>query len=84
MRRVVVHIDSLVLKGFRPEDRHGIARGLQERLTNLLSAPDMARKLEQLESVPTLRAGNMNIAVDARPEQVGASIANKLGKGFAP
>ena len=29
-RRVVIHIDELVLRGFRPEDRHAIAEGLQD------------------------------------------------------
>ena len=32
MKRVVVHIDRLVLKGFRHEDRHDIAVGLQAEL----------------------------------------------------
>jgi hypothetical protein len=32
MKRVIVHIDRLVLKGFRPEDRHAIAEGLRVEL----------------------------------------------------
>jgi hypothetical protein len=84
MRRVIVHIDNLVLKGFRSEDRHAIARGLQERLTHLLSQPGMAQQLKQVESIPHLRAGSMSIAADAKPHQVGLAIANKLGKGFGP
>ncbi|HEY5810732.1 MAG TPA: hypothetical protein VIT67_22370 [Povalibacter sp.] len=82
MRRVIVHIDSLVLKGFRPGDRHAIAQGLQEQLTTLLSAPGMAQQITQMQSVPRLRAGSMNVAADAKPQQVGMAIANKLGKGI--
>jgi hypothetical protein len=32
MKRVVVHVDRLLLKGFRHEDRHTIAVGLQREL----------------------------------------------------
>ena len=32
MKRVVVHIDRLVLNGFRHADRHAIAAGLQQEL----------------------------------------------------
>ena len=84
MRPVIVHIDSLVLKGFRPEDRHAIAQGLQEQLTSVLSATGIARQLEQVESISQLRAGNINIAADAKPQQIGTAIANRLGKGFVP
>jgi hypothetical protein len=39
MTRVIVHIDRLVLKGFRPEDRHAIAQGLREELGRRLGDP---------------------------------------------
>ena len=32
MRRVIVTIDRLTLKGVRYEDRHAVAQGLQEQL----------------------------------------------------
>lgn len=39
MTRVIVHIDRLVLKGFRPEDRDAIAEGLREELGRRLGEP---------------------------------------------
>ena len=39
MKRIVLHIDSLVLKGFRNEDRHGIAEGLQQELSPTVRQP---------------------------------------------
>jgi DNA polymerase III delta prime subunit len=45
MKRVVLHIDSLVLKGFRHEDRHGIAEGLQQELSRLFADPQAAQQL---------------------------------------
>ncbi len=31
MKKVILHIDRLVLKGFRNEDRHAIAEGMLVR-----------------------------------------------------
>jgi hypothetical protein len=40
MKRVVVHIDRLVLKGFWYEDQHIISEGLRERLTRVFSGSE--------------------------------------------
>jgi hypothetical protein len=37
MTRVVVHIDRLVLRGFRHEDKHAFAEGLQEEISRLFA-----------------------------------------------
>ena len=42
MRRVIVNIDSLVLKGFRYEDRHAIAAAVERG-----ADPDVDRRQEQ-------------------------------------
>lgn len=81
-RRVIVHIDSLVLKGIRHEDRHAVALGLQEQLTEMLSAPGMAEGLGQIGHIPRLRVGPMNVATDARPRHIGIAAANGIGKGL--
>mgnify|MGYP000715168842 CR=1 FL=1 len=54
MRRVVVNIDRLVLKGIRFEDRHAVAQELQEQLTRLLAAPGMAERIRRTGSAPRL------------------------------
>jgi len=45
MRRVIVTIDRLTLKGVRYEDRHAVAQGLQEQLAALFAEPGMAERL---------------------------------------
>ena len=69
-------------KGFRHEDRRAIAQGLQEQLTRLLSQPGMAQRLSQAGNVPRLRVGDVNMAADAKPQQVGIAAANGIGKGL--
>lgn len=81
-RRVTLQIDSLVLKGFRHEDRHAIAQGVQEELTRLLSEPGMVQRLSGTGHIPHLRVGQVNMAADAKPQQVGIAAANGIGKGM--
>ena len=61
MKRVVIHIDSLALKGFRYEDRHAIAAALQDELTRVLAAPEAAQQVASLGSVPRLRLSSVNL-----------------------
>ena len=82
MRRVVIYIDSLVLKGFRYEDRYTIAAALQDELTRVLAAPEAAQQVASLGSVPRLRLGSVDLGADAKPHQVGAETGRVVGKGL--
>ncbi len=82
MKRVVLHIDSLVLKGFRHEDRHGIAEGLQNELAQLLSDPQSAQQLMVIGDVSRLRVGSIQIGQSSKPLHVGVKAARAIGKGM--
>ncbi|CAE6792153.1 MAG: hypothetical protein H8K06_13980 [Nitrospira sp.] len=82
MKRVVVNIQSLVLKGFRFEDRHAVAQGLQEQLSLLLAEPGMAERLASLGEVPRLRTKAISLTGETDPRQVGQDTANGIGKGL--
>lgn len=82
MKRVVIHIDRLVLKGFRHEDRHAIAEGLQQELYLLLADPQAAQGLAGLGDISRLQVGRMHIAQDSKPQRVGAQVAQGIGKEF--
>jgi hypothetical protein len=82
MKRVVVHIDSLALKGFRYEDRYTVAAALQDKLTRVLAAPEAAQQVASLGSVPKLKLGSVNIGANAKPQQVGAATGRAVGKGL--
>ncbi len=83
MRHVIVNIDRLVLKGFRYEDRHAIAQGLQEQLMRMFSEPGVAQRLSQAGNVSHLHVGQVNTAADAKPRQVGVAAAEGIGKGLS-
>ena len=80
MRRVVVQIDSLVLKGFRFEDRHSISAGLQEELSRLLTAPETVQQLTKVDGTTRLSAGNISVPDGTKPQQVGIAAARGIGR----
>lgn len=84
-RRVVIHIDELVLRGFRPEDRHAIAEGLQAELARLYAtSPDALQALAGRGSTARLCVGEVPIAPGTRPAQVGGVLATGILRGIKP
>jgi hypothetical protein len=82
MKRIVLHIDSLVLKGFRHEDRHGIAEGLRQELTRLFADPQAAGQVTVKSDVSRLRLGCVQIDRNAKPQRIGIQIAQGIGEGI--
>jgi len=82
MRRIIVNIDSLVLKGIRYEDRYAIAAAVQDELTRVLSAPESARQIAALGSIPRMQIGNVNVDANAKPQQIGAATGRAVGQGL--
>lgn len=84
MRRVIVNIDRLVLKGLRFEDRHAIARGLQEQLTRLLAKPGMAEQIGANGSTSRLRLGHVRVTGDMRGTEIGQVTGRAISDHWSP
>jgi len=82
MKRIVLHIDRLVLQGFRHEDRHGIAEGLQQELGRLFADPQSAQQLMAGGDLARLRVGSIRIDPGEKPQRVGLQLAQGIGKGM--
>lgn len=80
MKRIIVHIDSLVLRGFNHEDRHAIAAGLQQELAKLFTDPQVAQQLTVKRNVSRLRVGSININTGSKPQGVGVEAARGIGR----
>ena len=80
MKRVVVHIERLVLKGFRPEDRHAIAAGLQQELGRVFAERDAVSLLGVMRNVPRLLVSGVPIEAGSTPQRVGENVAQGIGK----
>jgi hypothetical protein len=71
MKRVVVHIDRLVLKGFRREDRHAIAAGLQQELGRVFAGRRRLFGLREMGDVSRLQVNGVEFEQGAKPQRVG-------------
>jgi hypothetical protein len=80
MTRVVVHIDRLVLNGFRPEDRHAITAGLQHELGRVFADREAVSLLRAMGDVSRLQVGGVPIEPGSKPQRVGESAAQGIGK----
>jgi len=80
MKRVVVHIERLVLKGFRHEDRHAIAAGLRQELERVLVDRDVVSVLSARGDLSRLRVGGVHIEHGSPPQRVGEHVAQGIGK----
>ena len=80
MKRVIVHIDSLVLKGFRHEDRYALAEGLQRELSRLFAEPGVARHLVSRGDSAKVEAGGVRVAPGALPSWIGAQAAHSIAQ----
>jgi mRNA-degrading endonuclease RelE of RelBE toxin-antitoxin system len=79
MKRVIVHIDRLVLKGFRCEDRYAIGEALREELARQLSSPVSARLLVSAGDSWRLKVGEFRVGSGVELSQVGTLAARGIG-----
>jgi hypothetical protein len=80
MRRVVVHIDRLVLNGSPRGDRDSIGSGLRQELGRALRDRETARHLGMVRDVSRLHAGPVHIAHDAKPQRIGRDVGRAIGR----
>lgn len=80
MKHVIVHIDRLVLKGFRHEDRHAIAAGLQQELQRVFSDRETVSLLSAAGNVSRLQVSGVHIGQGSTPQHVGEHVAQGIGK----
>jgi hypothetical protein len=80
MKRVVIHIDRLVLKGFRHEDQHAIAAGLQQELARVFADREAVSLLSALADVSQLQVGGVHIEHGSKPQRIGENVARGIGR----
>jgi hypothetical protein len=89
MKRLVVHIDRLVMKGLRREDASSVAESLREHLVRTLSTPQMAQRILERGDVPRIQAGKVHLGSGGlgsggAPARIGARAANAIVAGVKP
>jgi hypothetical protein len=82
MKRIVVHVDRLVLNGFRNADAHAIGEGMRGELARLLADPGAGQRLAGLGHVSSLRAEKVALTQGASSQRLGISTGRATAKGI--
>ncbi|HEU4793593.1 MAG TPA: hypothetical protein VFS96_08040 [Nitrolancea sp.] len=80
--RVELHIEELVLHGFPPRDRYGIAEAIQRELTRLLIEHGVPAALRQGGDVARLDGGSLEVALGTSVETIGIQVARTAYQGM--
>ena len=84
VKRLVLHVERLVLNGFRPQERDAMVEGLRGELARQMAAPDVTRGIALSNDTAHIRVGALAIPHTLRPEQVGTWIAQAIARGLKP
>jgi hypothetical protein len=80
--KIDLHIEELVLEGFRPTDRHRIGAAVESELARLLAERGLPPGLAQGADLPRLDVGSFTAKPGARPEAMGAQVAGAVYGGL--
>ena len=80
--KIDLHIEELVLEGFRPSDRHRIGAAVESELARLLAERGLPPALAQGADLPRLDGGSFEARPGARPEALGRQVANAAYRGL--
>lgn len=79
---IELHINELVLDGFRSADRQAIANALQCELVRLLQQQGIPGSMTRDSDHSGFDAGRLDAAPGSRPETVGAQVAQAVYRGI--
>ena len=77
-----LHIDELVLHGFYPRDRDGIAEAIAHELTKLLGEQAQPSLLSKGGEIGDILGATIDMAAGSSPETIGTNIAQAVLRGF--
>jgi hypothetical protein len=81
-RVIDVHIEEVVLHGFRPQDGHGIGDALERELARLLSEPHARAGLAEGRDLPSVDAGRVSLQPGAPADAIGRRLAGVVSGGL--
>ena len=84
VKRLVLHVERLVLSGFHPQAREAMAEAFRGELGRQMAAPDIARQVATRNDSAHVRLGRLTIPPTLQPEQVGAWVARAIARGLLP
>jgi hypothetical protein len=84
MRRVVLHIDRLLLRGFPRGDAAAVTEGLRTELQSLLGDNAAVAALSRHQESSVVRGGTVRVPHGGSPGAVGRAVAARVVRGAKP
>ena len=82
MKRIVIHIDKLSLRGFSDADPANFSAGLSVGLQSLLSGGKTGvNALQQHHASPVIRAGSVLVPRATHAGAIGRAVAGRIVRG---
>jgi hypothetical protein len=83
--KINLHIERLVLEGLPLSSRHApiVQLAVQQELTRLLGSNGIGPGLMSGGTMPRAAGGNMQLASETSPRQMGTQIAQSVHEGLA-
>jgi hypothetical protein len=79
---IALHIEELILHGFAPADRNGIAAAIERELARLFAEQGMPPSLGQDDDMVQLEGGSFKLVPGSRPDAIGAQVARAIYRGM--
>jgi hypothetical protein len=79
-QNIELHIEELVLHGFSPGDRRGIAGAVERELAKLLE--EKGTPVVNSGEIDRLDGGSFRVVQGSKPESTGAQIARAVYRGM--
>jgi hypothetical protein len=81
-REVELRIEELVLRGFAPADRYGIAEATKRELSRLLTEQGVPPSLTERARMAQLDAGSFHLPWGSNADAIGVRVAQAMYKGM--
>ncbi len=81
MKRIILHVDKLVLKGIDHTGANAVSAGMQAELQRLLTKPDATATLTDGGNRNRIRSQNVHITHGTDARAMGVIIAGSIVRG---
>ncbi|HWK89971.1 MAG TPA: hypothetical protein VNP72_08240 [Longimicrobium sp.] len=78
MEDVELHVDELVLHGFRPADRRAVGEAVRAELARLIGERGLPAGFRAADGAARLDGGSFRVSPGHRPADVGAAVARAV------
>ena len=83
MKRIVLHVDRLVLRGWRGVDARAVGAALRGELARWLADPAARERLAARGDVRALQLGKVRVEHEATPARIARSLARSIARGIS-